>query len=122
MNACGNVRSGFDEDPIKAANFPNDGLHLIARSQESIRRIPKEHGVFVWSIGYRLTEDGEVRANAVSGFHMAFDKRIHTFDYELRDGEKDTALRDITPEILRAHLDKAVQFYEDHADAGVAPF
>jgi hypothetical protein len=118
----GSVRAGFHQDLTLAASTYNYGLFFVARSRETFRRIPPEHGVFVWGIGYRLTEDGEVRAKHVAGYRMAFDKRIHTFTYQFRHGEVDTPIREITTDMLVSQILDAFRFYEEHADADRSPF
>jgi hypothetical protein len=98
------------------------GGSLIATSKESIRRIPTEHGVFVWSIQYRLAEDGSVRARPVTVFRMAFDKGIHRFEWRFRADEPDSAIASLTPELVRASVLDSFRYYELHADSDHNPF
>jgi hypothetical protein len=121
-HAGGDVRAGFDPDPTIAATRYNDGLYFVARSRETFRRVIPEHGVFVWGIGYRLAEDGQVRARHIAGFHMAFDKAIHTLTYQFRHGEVDTPIRDITGDMIASGVLEAFRFYEAHSDADRSPF
>jgi hypothetical protein len=98
------------------------GLSFIAVSRESIRRIPKEHGLFLWTIQYRIDDRGEARARPIVAFRMAFDKGIHRFENRFRASEPDTRVADLTPELIRASVLDAFQFYEIHADSDVDPF
>lgn len=121
-HAGGDVRAGFDPDPAIAASRYNEGLCFVARSRETLRRVVPEHGVFVWGIAYRLADDGQVRARHIAGFRMAFDKSIHTLTYQFRHGEVDTAIRDITGDMIESGVREAFRFYEAHADADRSPF
>lgn len=112
------IRHGFPPEPNRWCNSET----LVAASRETFRRVPKEHGVFLWHVQYRLTETGQIRVRHVSAFRMAFDKAIHRFENRFRDDEPDTALEDVTPEMLRRAALDAFQYYEIHADRGESPF
>ncbi len=97
------------------------GLSFVAASRETVRRVPKEHGIFAWCIQYRVDERGHARARPVTAFRMAFDKAIHRFENRF-DELADTAVDDITPAMIQASIMDAFQFYELHADADRDPF
>jgi hypothetical protein len=98
------------------------GHCLVAVSKESIRRIPKEHGIFLWTIQYRVAEDGSLRARPVVVFHMAFNRAIHRFENRFRPEEPDTLATELTAEMIRTSVLDAFQFYEIHADSDEDPF
>jgi formylglycine-generating enzyme required for sulfatase activity len=98
------------------------GTLLAAASKETIRRVPKEHGVFVWNVQYRLAPDGTLRARSVVAFRMAFDRAIHRFENRFRASEPDTAVREISEDMVRASILDAFQYYELHADSDENPF
>jgi hypothetical protein len=98
------------------------GTLLAAASKETIRRVPKEHGVLVWNVQYRLAPDGTLRARPVVAFRMAFDRAIHRFENRFRASEPDTAVREITEDMVRASILDAFQYYELHADSDDNPF
>jgi formylglycine-generating enzyme required for sulfatase activity len=112
-----NIRAGLPTDP----NTWVDGLALIAFSRETIRRVPREHGVFIWVPQYRLAADG-VRVRSVTAFRMAFDKSIHRFENRLRADEADTKVGDLTPDIVRTNILDTFHYYEIHADSEANPF
>ena len=98
------------------------GQSLAAVSKESIRRIPKEHGIFLWTIQYRVAEDGSLRARPVVVFHMAFNRALHRFENRFRPHEPDMLAAELTADMIRASVLDAFQFYEIHADADEDPF
>jgi formylglycine-generating enzyme required for sulfatase activity len=112
-----NIRAGLPTDP----NTWVDGLALIAFSRETIRRVPREHGVFIWVPQYRLAPDG-VRVRSITAFRMAFDKGIHRFENRLRADELDTKVGDLTPDIVRTNILDTFQYYEIVADSDANPF
>jgi formylglycine-generating enzyme required for sulfatase activity len=112
-----NVRAGLPTDPSTWV----DGIALVAFSRETIRRVPREHGVFIWVPQYRLAPDG-VRVRSVTAFRMAFDKGIHRFENRMRRDEIDTKVGDLTPDLVRANILDTFQYYELHADSGENPF
>lgn len=116
-----------DDDGIRAGIPSGEGkwafgLFLAAGSKESVRRIPKEHGIFVYNVQYRLAKDGTVRARPVVAYRMAFDRSIHRFENRFRPNEIDTPISEITEEMVRASILDAFQFYEIHADSDEDPF
>ena len=98
------------------------GMAVVATSRETIRRIPREHGIFLWNVQYRLTADGKLRARPIVVFHMAFNRALHRFENRFRPYEPDTALADLTPELVRTSVLDAFQYYEIHADSDENPF
>jgi len=111
------VRSGIASDP----NTWVYGVLVAAASKETVRRVPKEHGVFVWNVQYRLAKDGTLRARPVTAFRMAFDRGIHRFENRFRASEPDTAVSQITEDMVRASILDAFQYYELHADSDEDP-
>jgi hypothetical protein len=101
---------------------PTAGLSFVAVSRETVRRIPKEHGLFLWCVQYRIDERGEARARSVAVFRMAFDRKIHRFENGFRRHEADTRVDELTPELVQASVLDAFQHYEIHADADQDPF
>lgn len=118
MGDDSSVRAGMPESPKDWAY----GVFLAASSKESFRRIPKEHGIFLWNIQYRLAEDGVVRARPIAVYRMAFDKALHRFENRFRASEVETPLDQITEEMVRASVLDAFQFYVATADADTSPF
>jgi hypothetical protein len=110
-----NLRGGIYKDGTWSS-----GSTVVAVSGESIRRVPAEHGVFAWTIQYRLASDG-MRARPVTAFHMAFDKSVHRFENRFRKDHADTALAQLTPELVAASILDGFQYYELHADSSDSP-
>ena len=50
---------------------PTAGLSFVAVSRETVRRIPKEHGLFLWCVQYRVDARGDARRgrSRPSGWH-----------------------------------------------------
>jgi hypothetical protein len=117
-DGCRELWGGLSRDPAKWVI----GSGFYATSRETIRRVPPEHGVFAWAIQYRVAENGELRARPIAAFRMAFDKSIHRFENRFRPSEPDSAVASLTPELVRASIVDAFQFYEIHADSDEDPF
>lgn len=98
------------------------GLFLAAASRETVRRVPREHGIFLYNVHYRLAADGRVRARPIVVFRMAFDRDRHRFENRFVATDRDTALDDVTPDMIRASVLDAFQYYELHADSDEDPF
>ena len=98
------------------------GMAIVATSRETVRRIPREHGIFLWNVQYRLTAEGKLRARPIVVFHMAFNRGLHRFENRFRPYESDTALEVLTPEMVRVSVLDTFQSYEMHADSDENPF
>jgi hypothetical protein len=109
-----NARSGVDPDPSVWVT----GESVIATSRESVRRVPKEHGVYVWNVQYRLASDG-LRARPVTAFRLAADKGLHRFEHRFRREHPDTLVSELAPELVRTSILDAFQYYEIHSDQGL---
>jgi formylglycine-generating enzyme required for sulfatase activity len=93
------------------------GLMLRADSLETFRRIPEVHGMFMWMLQYHAGADERVYARAVAGYRLACDRRLHRVPLELRPGESETRLVEVTPELIRASVLEAFAQYRDLADS-----
>ena len=98
------------------------GQFLAATSRETMRRTPNEHGIFLWNVQYRLGTDGTLRARPIVVYRMAFDRAVHRFENRFRKDDVDTAVSQITEDMVRASVLDAFQFYEIHADSNDNPF
>jgi formylglycine-generating enzyme required for sulfatase activity len=100
---------------------PTAGLSFVAVSRETVRRIPKEHGLFLWCVQYRVDSRGDARARPITAFRMAFDRRLHRFESRFRPDEVDTRVEELTPDLVRTSILDAFHDYEMHADSDDGP-
>jgi hypothetical protein len=108
------------EVQTRGPDVQHHGQSLTAVSNETIRRHPREHGVFAWNIQYRYL-DGRAFARPAVAHRMAYDRQVHRFIGRFRADEEQTPIEDLTPELIRQHVLDAFAFYDEYADSDVPP-
>ncbi len=105
-----------------APSEPTHGAYLGAVTLESFRRAANpNHGLFLWTMLYRLDQEENIVAHPVSLFRMHWDGQWHRFDDRFRPGEDLTPIAEITPAMVTAQVLDAFRFYEAYADADQPP-
>lgn len=114
--------SHFRDAYVGPAARPAYGLRLSAVSRERLRRVVPQHGIFLWTLIYRIASDDQIAVHPVVFYRMAFDGRLHRFDHRFTPAEPETPIQNVSSDVVQRHLIESFQFYELHADGDRPPW